>query len=233
MFDYSVLISYTLPFTSSRVNPLNRIGPHNIDILSILIGSLLGDGSMEKSVNGSRFVFYQAKVNGEYLLWLHQVISHLGYANNTIPKIYSRKGSVLTSIGHAELEIKYYYRFRTFTFYSFDWIYYAFYPNKTRKVIPKIIDAYLTPLALAVWMMDDGTSFKNKGFKFSTNSFTLEEIHYLASVLKTKYNLDITIHKSGLSNQYNIYVSKARFVVLREIVRPYFHPTMLYKISNS
>ena len=61
-------MSSALPFSTARVNPLKRIGPHNLDILSILIGSLLGDGHMEKSVNGSRFCFYQAKVNGEYLL---------------------------------------------------------------------------------------------------------------------------------------------------------------------
>ena len=80
--------------------------------------------------------------------------------------------------------------------------------------------------------MDDGTSFKNKGFKFSTNSFTLKEVQKLASILKTKYNLDTTIHKSGLNNQYNIYVPKTSFIFLREIVKPYFHPTMLYKLNN-
>jgi hypothetical protein len=81
-------------------------------------------------------------------------------------------------------------------------------------------------------MMDLGTSFKNKGFKFSTNSFTLKEIQIqnLALILKTKYNLEINIHKSGLNNQYNIYVPKASFIILREIVKPYFHPTMIYKL---
>lgn len=34
-------IGALLPFSLSRVKSLNRIGPHNIDILSILIGSLL------------------------------------------------------------------------------------------------------------------------------------------------------------------------------------------------
>jgi len=81
-------------------------------------------------------------------------------------------------------------------------------------------------------MMDDGTSFKNKGFKFSTNSFTLKEVQNLCLILKTKYNLDTTIHKSGLNNQYNIYVPKASFIFLREIAKPYFHPTMLYKLNN-
>jgi hypothetical protein len=81
-------------------------------------------------------------------------------------------------------------------------------------------------------MMDDGTSFKNKGFKFSTNSFTLKEIHYLALVLKNKYNIDSSIHKSGLNNQYNIYIPKSNLKDLVKIVSPHFHPTMYYKINN-
>ena len=228
IYNLIFLTSTVLPFSSLRVKSIKRIGPHNYDILSLVIGSLLGDGSMEKCSNGSRFVYYQAKINGEYLLWLHNVISSLGYAKKELPKLYSRKGSVLADID----EIRYYYRFRTFTFSSFDWIYDSFYPNRSRKVIPNFIDIYLSPLALAVWMMDDGTSFKNKGFKFSTNSFTLNEIHYLALVLKNKYSIDSTIHKSGLNNQYNIYIPKSSFNTLKKIVTPHFHPTMKYKINN-
>jgi hypothetical protein len=223
------LMSSTLLFSTSRVAPLKRIGPHNFDILSILIGSLLGDGSMEKSINGSRFVFYQAKVNGEYLLWLHKVISSLGYAKKELPIMYSKKGPLLVNPD----EIRYYYRFRTFTFFSFDWIYDSFYPKGSRKVIPYFLDVYLSPQALAVWCMDDGFKHKNRGFKFATNSFTLDEINYLASILKNKYNLNSSIHKSGLNNQYNIYILKSSFNELVKIVKPYFHPSMYYKIIDN
>jgi hypothetical protein len=68
IYDMFYIMCSALPFSSSRISCLKRIGPHNYDILSLVIGSLLGDGSMEKSTNGSRFVYYQAKVNGEYLL---------------------------------------------------------------------------------------------------------------------------------------------------------------------
>lgn len=180
---------------------------------------------MEKYGDGSRFVFYQAKINGEYLLWLHKTISELGYSKTEIPKIFSRKGL-------SEGELRYYFRFRTFTYSSFNWIYDAFYPGVTRKVIPQLIELYLSPLALAIWMMDDGTSFKNKGFKFSTNSFTLKEVQFLCSLLKNKYNLNTTIHKTGQVNQYNIYIPKSSLNDLIKIVKPHFHPTMFYKISN-
>ena len=64
----TVLTNAVLPFNKPKTPSLKRIGPHNLDILSILIGSLLGDGHMEKDGNGYRFAFYQSKVNGEYLL---------------------------------------------------------------------------------------------------------------------------------------------------------------------
>jgi hypothetical protein len=57
-----------LPFSSPRTLSIKRIGPHNIDILYILIGSLLGDGTMEKDGNGYRFCFYQKGEHIEYLL---------------------------------------------------------------------------------------------------------------------------------------------------------------------
>jgi hypothetical protein len=79
--------------------------------------------------------------------------------------------------------------------------------------------------------MDDGTSFKNKGIKFTTNKFTLKEIQYLRFVLQKKYNLEPTIHKSGIINQYNIYIPKSNFYIVKKIVLPYLLPSMLYKIN--
>lgn len=46
-------------------------------------------------------------------------------------------------------QIYYYYKLKTYTFSSFNWIYGEFYPKK-RKVIPNMIESYLTPLALAI-----------------------------------------------------------------------------------
>jgi LAGLIDADG DNA endonuclease family len=57
-----------LPFNTPRTLSIKRIGPHNIDILCVLIGSLLGDGSMEKDGNGCRFSFYQKGEHIEYLI---------------------------------------------------------------------------------------------------------------------------------------------------------------------
>jgi len=50
----------------------------------------LGDGSMERDGLGTRFAFYQEKFHGEYLLWLHQTVSSLGYCKPDLPLIQSR-----------------------------------------------------------------------------------------------------------------------------------------------
>jgi len=101
-----------LPFSTPKVLSIKRIGPHNINILSILIGSLLGDGTMERDGKGSRFAFYQEKTHGEYLLWLHKTISSLGYCKKEIPLIQTRHG--------INGELRYIFRFRTFTYSSFN-----------------------------------------------------------------------------------------------------------------
>ena len=83
-----------------------------MELLSIIIGSLLGGGHMEKDGNGCRFVFYQEKSHGEYLLWLHNKLYKLGYCKMKIPAIQTK----LSIKG----ELRYVYRFRTFTYSSFN-----------------------------------------------------------------------------------------------------------------
>lgn len=73
---------------AKRISAISRVGPHNITILSIITGSLLGDGHAEQRVqgNGTRITFYQAESHIEYLLWLHELISSLGYCSPITPK---------------------------------------------------------------------------------------------------------------------------------------------------
>jgi hypothetical protein len=53
-----------------KITSKDRIGPHNIDIISIIIGSTLGDTQLEKRKNGigTRVKFEQSSENVEYLM---------------------------------------------------------------------------------------------------------------------------------------------------------------------
>jgi hypothetical protein len=64
------------------------------------------------------------------------------------PRMYTRnlKGKDKTYYG---------YEFNTFTFRSLVWLHKLFYSNG-KKIIPVNISDLLTPLALAIWISDDG-----------------------------------------------------------------------------
>ena len=207
-----------------KIPAKNRIGPHNIEVLNILFGSLLGDCHAEfrGKGNGTRFCFYQESSHVAYLNWLHSVLANLGYCSTSFPEIKTRlgkKGIVRKVV-----------RFKTWTYSSLNWIHDLWYINN-KKVVPSNIDDYLNPLALAIWIMDDGSKV-NSGLKLCTNSFTYLECLLLVKVLFDNFNLKSTIQSTGISEQYHIYIWKESMPLLREIVLPYVHPSMKYKIIN-
>ena len=79
--------------------------------------------------------------------------------------------------------------------------------------------------------MDDGGK-ASSGLKIATNSFSLDEVENLANILRKKYNLKTSIIKTGALNQYNIYISKTSMKDLVEIIRPYLHTSMYYKLNG-
>ena len=208
----------------SNIRAINRIGPHNEDVYSVIIGSLLGDGYANKrSGEGVRICYRQSIKHKEYLFWLYTFFFNRGYTSNLQPRQYTR------TIKSKEGKVYYGYEFNTFTFRSFSLIHKMFYKNG-KKVIPLNIYEYLTPLALAVWIMDDGC-WVSSGVRIATNSFKLEEVEILNNVLKSKYNLETTIQNIWLQNQYSIYIKKESVNNLRNIVGPYIHSSMLYKLG--
>jgi LAGLIDADG DNA endonuclease family len=79
----------------SKLKGIYRIGPHNKDIISIIFGSLLGDGQAEKRLTGvgTRISFSQEAIHVEYLLHLHKILSESGYCNTKKPNITTRLGT--------------------------------------------------------------------------------------------------------------------------------------------
>jgi len=218
-----ILIINRIPNKLSRLKGIYRIGPHNKDILSIIHGSLLGDAHAEKiklSV-GTRISFFQEDSHVEYLLYLHKLLSGAGYCNDKTPAISTRLG--------VKGKVRKIIRFSTWTYSSFNWIHDEWYVNG-RKCIPKSIDQYLTPLALAIWIMDDGAKV-GKGFKFSTNSFTYDECIYLIHVLYKNFNLKASVQSAGTKDKYIIYIWKESINDLCKIVSPFIIPEMKYKLT--
>jgi hypothetical protein len=100
----------SLAFILPNFKAKTRIGPHNIDIISVLVGSLLGDGHAEKLQNGGvRFRFKQQVKHKQYIFWLHSFFFNRGYCSKNLPVLFQQKYG--DNIYQA-------YRFGTFTFSS-------------------------------------------------------------------------------------------------------------------
>lgn len=203
------------------------IGPHNINIISLIIGSVLGDSHLEKRKNGigTRIIFEQSSKNVEYLMWFHNFLAERGYCNYNIPFLHKRvkKGG----------KIFYFYRIKSYTFGSFNWIHDMFYKwddnlNRYIKIIPNDLSFYLTPLALAIWFMDNGSKL-NPGLRIATNYFTLKDIEFLCFILKSKYDIIATPKKAGKDKGYNLYIHKVSKETFINLVKPYMVKSLYYK----
>jgi hypothetical protein len=108
-----------------------------------------------------------------------------------------------------------------------------FYP-KGIKVIPENIYNMLTPVALAHMIMGDGSAERH-GLTLCTNSYSLEDIVRLMNVLMIRYRLECKIRKKKQNKkiEYMIYISQFSMPLLLNIVSPFMHSSMLYKLKSS
>lgn len=223
------IIVPVLPFNKARTKAICRIGPHNKDVLEVIICSMLGDFWADKIYgkrsDSVRFNVEQSISNSAYIHYLTLYFYNLGYCARPMP--------ILIEKSDDKIEKRFNYRLSLFTFTSFVWIYDEFYKSldgKNVKQVPLLISNYLSPLGLSHWIMQDGSFQKGQGINIATNSFSYQECQFLADILNQKYNLKTSVVKTGVDNQYRISIWKRSMPLLIRIVSPYIIPEMQYKL---
>lgn len=212
-------------FHTKTLKSYQRIGPHNEDVLSTLVGNLLGDCWGEKRSGSSRFHLHVNSRNVEYLFWLQKFYAERGYCSPEKPKLSKQIAK--------EGKIYYSYKIRTWSFSSLNWLYDLFYISKSTQIvkrIPPTIETLLTPRVLAIWIMDDGVA-SSAGVRLCTQGFSKEDLELLQQALFSKFGLMTTTHKSGAN--LVLYVSKKESALLYNLVDPYMHESMRYKLRNA
>jgi ubiquinol-cytochrome c reductase cytochrome b subunit len=255
--NFTYITSAMLPINKSRTKAIMRIGPHNKEVLDLIICGMLGnfwaDTIPGKLINSTRFQIEQSIINAAYIHYLTLYFYNLGYCARPIPVLvkktmqstnfsslnipYISTPSEGSNIGYKDIiENRLNYRLTLFSFTSFNWIYESFYiKEKGRNVIKKVplfISEYLTPKGLANWIMQDGSYQKGQGVNIATNSFTYEDCKFLALILTNKYNLKTSVVKSGKPNQWRLSIWKESMPKLAELVGPHFIPEMEYKLKG-
>ena len=219
-----------LPMNKARTKAISRIGPHNKDVLDMIICGMLGDFWADKIpgkvLNSVRFNIEQSIKNTAYIHFLTSFFYNLGYCPRPIPTLVKKSSSVQ--------ENQFNYRLTLFTFTNFEWIYDTFYKSingVTVKFVPYYISDFLTPLGLANWIMQDGSYQRGQGIFIATNCFSYNDCVFLATILTNKFGFKTSVIKTGAPNQWRISIWKQSMPLLRQLVKPYFIPEMEYKLG--
>jgi len=170
-----------------------------------IIGHLLGDGSLfiSKTSTMPCFYFTQTMARIEYIWFVFNHLSHLCEVKPDF-NMSVRKGTISHSL-----------RVRTRSYPFFNELHELFYikeNGKWKKIISNDIINYLTPRALAFWVMDDGAATAS-GLYLHTEGFEYKDVYKLAGILNYNFNLNVTVQNH--SNKPMIYI-KSKSQILPE-----------------
>jgi hypothetical protein len=179
----------------------------------VLVGKILGDGSLISTLTGK-----------SYRLQVEQKAEHKDYVFWTA-KIF--EDWVLTQPKYLEQHQS--FRFRTVSHPQMTEYRKIFYPVK-KKIIPlNIKEIFVDPISLAVWFMDDGSlSTSKKTITISTHSFSRDENRLLIDCLKSNFDLQCNLNWDSKGSR--LYIPVGNINKFKELVFPYMHPNMIYKL---
>lgn len=182
----------------------------------ILFGSLLGDLCLTKHIKNYRGVLNHSIKQLDYAQFIYKELNNISGKFRFIKvkasgKIYDE----CTFNIRPNLELEFLYK--------------NFYENFSKKKDIPFDLSLLTPLAIAIWFMDDGFLLNNghsKSLGFSTCNFSLEGLLRLQRHLKDVYNIDTIIRKN-----FYLIVKKQSAITLKNLIQPYIINSMKYKIA--
>jgi len=184
---------------------------------SIIIGSLLGDASLRKTNINPIFTCEHGIKQLEYCKWKKEELASLG-AKISISKrknidirtgIYYESAICRLPVNPAMLSI-----------------YNNLYVNGKKTITKEYLQDF-NDISLAVMFMDDGYKI-GKTVGIATNCFNIEELKLFVEFLYNKFGLLFTI-----TNRNTLYLLVKYYPLFKEIVLPYIHNKMMYKVSRN
>lgn len=190
-------------------------------LLEVGIGLMLGDIHAEKpsAKHNTRLQFHHSEVQGFYMVHLWDLF-----------KDYCNAGPFGASFKDTRPNrMKTYFsvRFNTLSIPCFNIFRELFYNSSGVKFIPSNLGEYFTACSLAYWFMDDGYKALS-GYYFCTESFSENDINILLALLRTKYSLTCSAHKT--TNGLRIYIHKESIEQFNKLIGPFILEEFRYKL---
>lgn len=192
---------------------------------SLILGSLLGDGTMRVGRNAihANFKVEHGLAQKEYVLWKYEILKPFVFTEAKISYRYN---------ANREKYPKSWW-FRTIRHPLLTEIYQRFYTGEGyrngKKLIPQDLDKDLDPFSFSVWIMDDGSYSKEK-IDISTYSFSIVEIEKLKQIIRNNFAIEMNYYRDR-DKGYRMYCNKTETKKLVKVIHPFIIPSMQYKIG--
>lgn len=181
--------------------------------LEIILGIMMGDGSMERSYKNVRMSTAHGEKQKDYSYYIADKLSNLKpYVYISTSKLDERTGKYYTS-----------YWVNLHTNPAFNELYDHFYINGIKRIPIELFDNF-TWQSLAYMFMDDGSK-TSCGGRLATNCFTLEDLQKFKAFLLEKFNIETTICKD-----HTLYIKAKSFRHMKTYIEPYMCECTKYKI---
>ena len=184
---------------------------------NLIIGTLLGDGCLERNGRYCRLVIDHSTRQEPYVRWkasrLQTLRPHI--------RIKQRRDERTNKVyEHCVL--------RTGSLALLEDFFHLFY-REGKKIVPKNLVSIINAEILAVWIMDDGYKRNDcNALRLNTQSFCKSEQELMQNALQA---LGVTSNIQHHKDSYTLYVPSRAMSALRSIVSPYILPEMAYKIA--
>ena len=176
---------------------------------SLIIGTLLGDAAMRCKTNALLEINHSIHQKS-YVDWKFQLLADLV---GTPPRVRDGNGGRIA------------YRFTTLSVPELTPTFRLFYRDG-RKHVPKV---ELTPLALAVWIMDDGSRSRSAVY-LNTQQFDIDCQVLLLSLLWEQWGIEGTLNRD--KSYWRIRVRTGSMNRLARLVEPHLLPEFRYKLPQ-
>lgn len=168
-------------------------------IKEIILGSLLGDGSLKihKPYKNARFSFRHSIIQKEYFFWKVEKLKEISGESF----VWRQKPD---GFGGEKL------RYQSLALESLTELYRLTNKKREFRIRRKWLNM-LTPISLAIWWMDDGSLISNsrKGV-FCTDGFAYDDVELLAKYLRVVWGVNSHVGRISLkgrrSQQYRIWL---------------------------
>ena len=193
--------------------------------LDVLIGSLLGDARLECRSIGkrhpitARLRIHHSEKQKEYVFWKYEIFKEI---------ILKPPRKIMTWRDPKRYKEHYSWYFHSKSLESLGLLHSYFYKGKT-KIFSKDIFDLITPRALAIWFMDDGSNTQNS-YTISTHCFSEKEQKSIINFLKKRYDINATMVRDR--SKFKIALGRKEYQKLNAIIEPYIIPSMIYKIES-